>query len=53
MFHDRIKKAEAAWPEENFGLFWEARRQWLPEYLRLEDNPAMLASSRRNKTITA
>lgn len=39
MFHDRIKKAEAAWPKEDFGLFWEARKAWLPAYLRLEDNP--------------
>jgi hypothetical protein len=39
MFHDRIKKAEEAWPEEDFGLFWEARQVWLPDYLRLEDNP--------------
>jgi hypothetical protein len=39
MLHDRIKKAEAAWPEEDFGLFWEARKIYLPAYLRLEDNP--------------
>jgi hypothetical protein len=39
MFHDRIKKAESRWPEEDFGLFWDARKQWLPTYLRLEDNP--------------
>ena len=39
MFHDRIKKAEAAWPEEDFSLFWDARKSCLPEHLRLEDNP--------------
>ena len=39
MFHDRIKKAEDAWPEEDLSLFWEARKLFLPEYLRLEDNP--------------
>jgi Alpha-glutamyl/putrescinyl thymine pyrophosphorylase clade 2 len=39
MFHDRIKKAEAAWSEEDFSIFWDARKTYLPEYLRLEDNP--------------
>lgn len=39
MFHDRIKKAEATWPEEDYGLFWEARKSYLPAHLRLEDNP--------------
>jgi hypothetical protein len=38
MFHDRIKKAEAIWPEEDLSLFWEARKLYLPDYLRLEDN---------------
>ena len=38
MFHDRIKKAEATWPEEDFGLFWDARKTYLPAHLRLEDN---------------
>jgi hypothetical protein len=40
MFHDRIKKAESHWPGRDFSEFWDARRQYLPEYLRLEDNPA-------------
>jgi hypothetical protein len=39
MFHDRIKRAEKRWPEKDFGVFWEARRKYLPWYLRLEDNP--------------
>jgi hypothetical protein len=39
MFHDRIKKAESTWPEENFSLFWEARNAYLPAHLRLGDNP--------------
>jgi hypothetical protein len=39
IFHDRIKKAEAAWPKEDFSIFWDARKSYLPEYLRLEDNP--------------
>lgn len=39
MFHDRIKKAESTWPEEDFGVFWDARKTYLPAYLRLEDNP--------------
>ena len=39
MFHDRIKKAETTWPEEDFGLFWDARKTYLPAHLRLEDNP--------------
>jgi len=40
MFHDRIKKAEATWPEEDFGLFWDARKICLPAHLRLEDKPS-------------
>jgi hypothetical protein len=40
MFHDRIKKAETHWPGRDFSEFWGARREYLPEHLRLEDNPA-------------
>jgi hypothetical protein len=40
MFHDRIKKAENHWPGRDFSEFWAARRECLPEHLRLEDNPA-------------
>jgi hypothetical protein len=40
MFHDRIKKAESHWPGRDFSEFWDARREYLPEHLRLEDNPA-------------
>jgi Alpha-glutamyl/putrescinyl thymine pyrophosphorylase clade 2 len=40
MFHDRIKKAERHWPTRDFSEFWAARREYLPEHLRLEDNPA-------------
>jgi Alpha-glutamyl/putrescinyl thymine pyrophosphorylase clade 2 len=40
MFHDRIKKAESHWPGRDFSEFWDARREHLPEHLRLEDNPA-------------
>jgi hypothetical protein len=39
MFHDRIKKAESHWPGRDFSEFWNARRECLPEHLRLEDNP--------------
>jgi hypothetical protein len=38
--HDRVKKAEATWPEEDLGFFWHARKSYLPAHLRLEDNPA-------------
>jgi hypothetical protein len=40
MFHDRIKKAESHWPGRDLSEFWDARREYLPEHLRLEDNPA-------------
>src|SRR5712664_812772 len=40
MFHDRIKKAESHWPGRDFSEFWDARREYLPEHLRLEDNPS-------------
>lgn len=39
IFHGRIKKAEARWPEEDFGIFWRMRRAYLPQWLRLEDSP--------------
>jgi Alpha-glutamyl/putrescinyl thymine pyrophosphorylase clade 2 len=39
MFHDRIRWAEAKWPEVNFDMFWDIRREALPQPLRLEDNP--------------
>ena len=40
MFHDRIKKMELNWgDEQDFSLFWEARKTNLPKHLRLEDNP--------------
>lgn len=38
MLHDRIKWAEQRWPEEDFGMFWQARQAYLPLHLRLEDN---------------
>jgi hypothetical protein len=38
MFYDRIKYAESEWGD-NFELFWQMRKDCLPEYLRLEDNP--------------
>lgn len=40
MFHDRIKASE-----EQFGkldLFWEARREYLPAHLRIENTPDIL-----------
>lgn len=40
MFHDRIRKAEEATRnEKDYSLFWNARKKYLPEALRLEDNP--------------
>jgi hypothetical protein len=38
MFYNRIKYAESEWGD-NFGLFWQMRKECLPEHLRLEDNP--------------
>ena len=39
MLYYRIKKAEKDWQNLDFSVFWEARKQYLPDYLRLEDNP--------------
>jgi len=39
MFYNRIKKSETRWGTR-FGQFWAARKKYLPQYLRLEDNPA-------------
>jgi hypothetical protein len=39
MFHDRIRKAERLYPDEDLSLFWKARKWALPKHLRQEDNP--------------
>lgn len=40
MFFERIKYAESKWKGElDFSIFRDARKQYLPEYLRVEDNP--------------
>ena len=39
MLYNRIKKAESLWENEDFMLFWQARKACLPKYLRLEDCP--------------
>lgn len=39
MLYDRIKKNERLWADRDLGVFWEARRAALPDYLRLEDMP--------------
>lgn len=39
MLHDRIRAAEAAWPDADLDVLWEARAACLPAHLRLEDNP--------------
>jgi len=39
MLYDRIKQGESLWPDEDFSIFWEARRDTLPKEIRLEDNP--------------
>jgi hypothetical protein len=39
MLYYRIKSAEQQWQNLDFSVFWEARKQYLPDYLRLEDNP--------------
>ena len=39
MMYDRITQSERRWPEVDFGLFWQARRDRLPPHLLLEENP--------------
>lgn len=39
MFHNRIIRAENKWPKKDFGIFWDARRDFLPVWLRVEENP--------------
>lgn len=39
MLYNRIKKNEAIWTDRDLTVFWEARRKYLPDYLRLEDTP--------------
>ncbi len=38
MFYNRIKYAESEWGNQ-FQLFWDMRKECLPEHLRLEHNP--------------
>jgi hypothetical protein len=40
MLYNRLKDSEKSWPQEDFSMFWEARRACLPKQWRLEDNPA-------------
>jgi hypothetical protein len=35
MFYDRVTKAERRWPEEDFGMFWDAYRT-MPDYVQSE-----------------
>jgi hypothetical protein len=39
MLYDRLIATEKTWPVQDFSIFWDARRQCLPAYLRLEDTP--------------
>lgn len=39
MLHKRLKDTEEKWPEEDLSIFWDARRDALPQHLRLEDSP--------------
>ena len=40
MMYNRIRKAEARFPGEDFSLLWDTRRKYLPSYLLLEDQPS-------------
>lgn len=50
MLHDRIKQTQQRWPGENLDIFWQARRDCVPWYLRQEDVPGDpgLASVKQN-----
>jgi hypothetical protein len=39
MLFNRIRKSEANWPEKDLSIFWQARADCLPAYLRLEEMP--------------
>lgn len=39
MAYDRLRAVEKHWPADVTAPFWQARRDWLPAHLRLEDNP--------------
>lgn len=39
MFFERIRYAENKWRgQKDFGIFWDMRKEYLPQHLRLEDN---------------
>jgi len=39
MSYKRIKRAERDWPEVNYSIFWDIRRERLPKKILLEYNP--------------
>lgn len=39
MFYDRIQKAQKAYPNYNLSPFWRGRKEYLPNYLLLENKP--------------
>lgn len=39
MLVDRLEATAAKWPGEDLSMFWEARREFLPDHLRIELNP--------------
>ncbi len=41
MFFDRIKQAEKKW-NKSLDIFYKARQEYLPPFLRCEDNPVKL-----------
>jgi hypothetical protein len=48
MAYDRIRWAEARWPDINFGVFWIARAG-LPEWLRPEDGAEPMTKRKQNQ----
>lgn len=39
MLYNRIRAAEEAFPNDKFDIFWEARADWIPAHLLLEEQP--------------
>lgn len=37
MMHDRVKKAEQRFPNEDFSILWDCRKSMIPEWMRMED----------------
>lgn len=55
MLRDRIGQVQTLWPDEDLGVFWEARARYLPDELRVEccpDDPGLARPKQNHFRLT-